>query len=199
MTTHSQTPNFGVNYDVGWIGFQFVDNNLISLGIAWFTKWTAYKNIPVSHTFICTGHDECVEALGSGVVRSGLSERFADKHTHVCFRKPRHWDKASADQIKRTAEAHIGDKYDYSLILADALAGSMVGKLVNLLTRNWANRIVTKLLDSKKQQICSELAATALRSVPVLSHLGCLTLPPRMIVPSQLFSDEQVFEPWKDR
>ena len=62
----SVRPEYGANYKLGDIGFTFIDDNFISLGVAWFTKWDQGKNtdvpdVPVTHCFIVSGEDECID------------------------------------------------------------------------------------------------------------------------------------------
>lgn len=199
MAPKSTTPLWGVNLDVGYVGFSFQSNDFISIGIAFFEKFQAYGNVPVSHAFIVSGPDSCIEALGTGVQESNLMDRFNNPHIHVMFRKPKGWDKPMGDQIARAARQHVGDHYAYWTILAQAMARNAFGTILNKLTRNWPDRVVSKLLDNKRSEICSELCCLSLRCVPSLRYLGCLNMPPAMISPQQLFGDEQVFEPWKDR
>lgn len=198
-TIKSVVPVFGENYDIGWIGFSYESHDLLSVGIAFFTRWDSYGNVPVSHSFVVSGPDSCVEALATGVKQSNLRDRFADSHTAVFFRKPKGWNTYMGDQIKRSAEAHIGDKYGYTTIVADWFCGTVGGRFLGWVTRGWTDRLVCQLLDNKRAEVCSELCAIALRSVSSLRYLGCLNVAPSMVTPQKLFGDEQVFEPWKDR
>ena len=194
MKTESIEPRYNDNYGAGWIGFTYYDDSFISKGIAWFTR-TGTKHPHVSHVLVVTSPGECIEAQPKGVVRADLAKYFDDPHCHIFFRKPTVFSRRIADQIVAAATSHLGDKYGYSLILADALAGSMLGRLVNKLTCNIPNRLVSGWLDSRKQEICSELGALCLQAVPELRGRGCLEMPACIVTPQMLAFDEQVFEP----
>lgn len=88
----SLVPKFGPdgNYHVGYIGFTYSEGNIISEGIAYFTRWHRMSDIKVSHALIVTGDNKCVEAhLETGVAEKDLSEYFNDPHCQIFFRKPK--------------------------------------------------------------------------------------------------------------
>lgn len=192
----SAVPEYGVNYCRGWIGFTFTDDSIISQGVAWFSRTSSIEGKQkVSHTLICTGPDNCIEAQPRGVVRSDLEKYFNDPHVHIFFRRPKGFSLAMQQRIIDAAEQHIGDKYGYGLILADLMAGSFLGRVLNRLLCNAPNKMVSGWLDSKKSEICSELVALSLKADPSLDGKGCLTLPARMVTPEMLAFDDQVFDP----
>lgn len=193
----SVPPQFADNYRRGWAGFTFHDDSFVSNGIAWFSRPDLLDlgDRKASHTLIVSGFDSCIEAQPKGVVESDLAKYFNDPHCHVFFRCPVGYTEEMGDIIVDAAAAHIGDGYGYGLIVADALAGSIAGRILNKLLFNLPHRLVSGWLDGRKQEICSELVALALQSVPALARLGCLTQPARMITPVMLAFDDQVFLP----
>jgi hypothetical protein len=92
----SVLPEFGVNYNVGYIGFTYTDNSFISKGIAWFTRWAKGENldvpnVPLSHVIVVTGPDTCAEATVPRSKETPIQEYFDAPHTHIFFRKPVGW------------------------------------------------------------------------------------------------------------
>src|SRR5579872_716792 len=159
-------PVFGADYDVGCIGFTFA-GGFVSTGVAWFERWNRLNGIQVTHTLIVSGEDECIEAhIDSGVARAPLAKYFNDPACRTFFRQPRGWTPALGRRIVDAAAARLGDKYDTSLIFAQALADSFAGHLVNQLLRGWPNRQLSALCDHRHREICSELVATALDAQP---------------------------------
>ena len=194
-------PELGVNYEVGDIGFTFKDGNIISYGIAWFTRWSRGENpdvpkIAVSHVFVVVGENECVEAKYPAVKRSFLFNYFCDPHTHVVFRRPTGLTPDIAARIVKSAEARIGESYGVALIIGHLLANSLIGRFLCWLTRGWTDRKIKQIFDSHHQLICSELASTALSEQPEYSGKGILRNPPHTIDPEALFNARDIFEPW---
>lgn len=202
MIIQSVKPVWGQNMDDGWAGFQYVDDSFVSQGIAWFERWDRWPiGIPVSHIFCVTGPNSCIEALAKGVVTSTLQERFADPHTHVFFRKPRPYSASIGSRISSAMSLHLGEKYGFGTIIADALANTVGGRLLNKLTHGLPNRIVQNVLGSKNRPVCSVTYALALNSLPEFKDRGILgrsnTGGILSINPQQLFEDEELFEPWQ--
>jgi hypothetical protein len=196
MIPQSTAPAFGENYGTGWIGFTDRHDNPISDGIAYFERWEIDPDgIHVEHVFIVTGETTCVEALARGVQKSSLSDYFTDPNCRTYFRRPAAWTPAMGQAITDTAISHIGDKYGYGIIVADLLANTFIGHQLNRLTNNAPNRIISKLLDRPREEVCSELVALCMQSVAVLANRGCLDLPARLITPQDLFVDSAVFDP----
>jgi len=190
-------PEWGVNFDLGYIGFTFNDKSFVSNGIAFFEHWDRYSGIPVSHCLIVTGWDACIEALPQGVVNSDLGKYFDDPHTRIFFRKPKGWNYNIAMRMTDEAGIHVGEKYGYCLLFSHAVAATLPGRILNLLTFNLPNKALSAIFDERKKQICSELAAKAIAANPDLKGKGVLKKPPRMITPQMLFEDNEIFEPWK--
>lgn len=210
MRCHSQSPVFGVNYDVGYIGFTLHSDDPVGAGIAWFERWdyegdggtrVSASGVPpgivVTHALVVSGPDECIEAHAwSGVQRSTLSKYFNDPHCRIFFRKPRGWTRHRGLDIVTSAASHIGESYGYGLIVADMLADSFVGHWLNRRFRNLPDRIVSKVFDRAGTDVCSELCAKAMQDQFWLRYRGCLRQPARMIEPQALFIDRLVFEDW---
>lgn len=202
-TIVSVKPQFGVNYKVGYIGFTFTDNNFISNGIAWFTRWEKglnpdVPNINISHTFIVDGENECIEATSPTVCVSPLSKFFDNPHTHVCFRKPLGMTELTGHLMALDASHQLGKPYDYSLIVGHAIDDTFLGKLFDKITDDKGRDFLTWVFNNKGRFICSELIAAAMRNRPEYAGKGVLTKPPYSIDPQQLFQSREIFVPWSD-
>lgn len=191
----TKTPVWGVDYDVGYIGFSFSDNSFISKGIVWFTRKAGVKDAKVSHTFIVKDERSVVEAdFGGVVVKEDLLERFDRDHLHVFFRKPRGWTPERGRLTVEAALQHKGDHYNYALIFVHAFCGSFLGRFINKITFNRAEYLMSWSL-SKLGEICSQLVAIALRAV--YGIVGVLKQTVAAITPRELAIDDDVFVPMK--
>jgi hypothetical protein len=153
---YNRDPKYGRQYNVGYIGFTCDLNSLISKGIAFFTG--SDKGVNVSHCFVVTGENEGIEADWNGVRTFDLKEKyFDDESIDVYFKKPIYWTKERGQEIADNALKHEFDKYDYSLI-----AGFMV-RIITGIEKLPFIRKRKSLFDSKKEWICSELVANALK------------------------------------
>ncbi len=189
------TPQFGLNYATGWIGF-LQHTTFVSRGIEWFTRYWRAKSAPaVSHVFVVTGDTQCVEANADGVDVESLDEYFGNPACTVFLRRPRGWTPELGDRIAQAALKYKGIPYDYELIAADALSYSLVGHLVNGVTGDALDNVLTDLADSDHEMICDKLAILALQAQSELHPLGTLTLPARENNPQRLFTDDTLFEP----
>jgi hypothetical protein len=198
MIVNSITPQFGENYAEGYIGFTYVGGRL-SEGIAYFERWERLSDIRVSHTFVVSGPNECIEAhIDTGVARSTLSKYFDDPNTQVFFRKPIGLTVNTAGEIAEAAESKIGCRYDTGLIFADGLADTFLGHWLNKIFRQWPARIVSAIVArlTGTQMICSELVAYALAQLPEYKNTGILRQPLFTIDPQALFEDQTIFETW---
>jgi hypothetical protein len=189
-------PQFQKTHDNGYIGFTYFHESIISLGIAHFTRWAKMSEITVSHTLIVTGENECVEALFDGVTRSPLNKYFDDPQCSIFFRKPRNWNVDIGARIAVTALIEVGVKYNYGLIVADALKGTFLGHLIEECFKGQKQDILTKFLNDDRRWICSELAAYCLDEQPEYHDKGILNKECDTITPQELFEDETIFEPW---
>lgn len=194
----SLQPAYGDNYQMGYIGFiHHFEPGFVSKGIAYFQGPPAYGDIRVTHALVVVGDNTCVEANPSGVEESSLSKYFDDETLAIVFRKPRNWHPSMGQLIADEARTHIGDKYAYSLIVAQALAKSKLGRLLNNWFKNKPDSWVSKFLDKGNIQYCSELAAKSLKAVPELRNQGILQADARTIDVQELFGSKAVFEDWK--
>ena len=193
-------PEFGVNYNKGYVGFTYYNTSVISRGIAYITRWAKMGDIKVSHTLLVTGKDECIEAhIKQGVVRSTLTKYFDDPRCQIFFRKPVGLTSDIAKRIEAVAAAQVGTKYDTDLIVAEAAQGGIIGKLVNRIFHGKPDRLVSKLLNRDDRWICSELVAYCLDEQPEYHNQGSLHDPNETIDPQELFEDAVIFEPWKHK
>jgi hypothetical protein len=195
-------PRFNGNgpgsYRIGYAGFtRRKKKDVVACGITHFTGPWSLADITPTHVLLCTGEDECVEALAEGVVKMPLQRYFEDPNTEIFFRRPRRWTSDMGERIRRAAYRRVGRKYGYALIAGNAIANSMIGKALTGLTRGWFGKAILRLFDSESTDICNEVASECLNEQPELYGVGVLRLPSYMINPKMLFSDDGVFEPWK--
>lgn len=197
MTLTVQTPRWLDNYAPGYIGFSYrTDSPILSPGIAYFTRWDRLSSIRVTHSFIVSGPDHCLEALPGGVRESSLQARFEDPNLAVFFRKPVRYSLDLGCAICRSARAQIGVAYDYRLIAGQALVNTWLfhrclSRSAEIRTLEW--------FDNATAFICSELAAFSLDAQPELHDLGCLADPHCAVSPQILFEDPALFQPWKSQ
>jgi hypothetical protein len=192
-------PVYGVNYNKGYIGFTYDSDNPIAQGIAYFTKWDQIHEIHASHVLIVTGEDSCIEADGATnrVHEVPLAPYFAPSNKQVFFRKPVGLTDEIADRIVNVLRPEIGKTYDFFLILAHALAGSVPGHVIDRLSGKKLSVFLCEALNNPDSYICSELAAYALDQQPEYKDEGTLALPDSTISPQELFEDDVTFEAWK--
>jgi hypothetical protein len=185
---------YGADYRIGDIGFVSRDS-FLSRGIRWFTRHWRFKNPAVSHVFVVTGEGRLIEANADGVELEPLSEYLGDPACTVYFRSVAAWTPELGARIAAGAMQYAGLKYDYDLILADAVSYSLLGRLVNGLTRDSLDAVLTDLATSKGAMICDQVAVTALQAVPSLRALGTLRMPAARNNPQRLFGDDELFRP----
>ncbi len=194
----SHAPVYGENYKKGYIGFTYQKDSVVSIGIAYITRWARISDVKVSHAFVVSGKNECVEAVGTGVRKGDLEHYFNDPHCQVFFRKPIPYDDDIAGRISSAASEHIGQEYDHSLIPAQAFQGSLAGRMLDKVTGGALERFIMNMMNSEDQWICSELAAYSLDSQPEYHDRGILNDPNETIDPQELFEDETIFKPWRN-
>lgn len=196
MNIAVQKPGWRANYDIGYCGFSINHHSFISAGINWFQRWSDLPRVPSpTHCFIVTGEDEIIEAGPRGVQKNNLSSYLHKEDLALLIRRPAQYTPAKGQLIAECAAGYLGQKYGYTLIAALAVSNSTVGKILSLLTKGWFERQVTRLADAKRQQVCSELVARCLQSIPFLAIRGVLQRPARTIKPVDLFQDTIAFEP----
>ena len=187
-------PKYLTNYGPGWVGFTYHPDQWLSYGIAYFERYEDADGIPVTHTFVCSGPDKCIEALGRGIVESDLGKYFNDPKCRIFFLRPKGWSEVMGMRIVSAAHQHIGDRYGYGIIAADALGNTLAGRAINRLTGGLLSQWLWKRLDRPKAEICSELVADALQAQPEFNGVGCLKGKSWEITPQMLFEDDFVFE-----
>ena len=198
LTVQDIDPIYGVNYKRGYIGFVYYADHIVSRGIAYFTRWARIEDVKVSHCFIVACKNDVIEALlRPGVVVDRIGKYFEDPTCQVFFRKPRGWTPALADAIIATAARQVGEKYDLALIIAQAMQGLYLGRVINRLFRGRPDEFVSRLIDNPAKWICSELVSYCLDEQPELRDRGILAKPVNTIDPQELFVDAEVFEPWQ--
>ncbi len=135
---------------------------------------------------------------GTGVARGTLNEYLGGcgaNRCHCFIRIPAGYNPQIGRAIVRAAAAHIGERYAFPLILADALANTFIGHCLNRLTFNLPDRFVCWALSDAHRKICSQLVALALQSQFYLRLRGCLRRPADTIMPRELGNDPAIWEP----
>lgn len=191
-------PEYGVNYNAGYVGFTYTGSSIISRGITYFTRWSQMHQIKVSHALIVSGENECIEArMNGGVKRTALSTYFDDEKCQIFFRKPNGLTPDLAARIISTAEAQLGCAYDIDLIRAQLQSNSLAGRLLRRLLGPGVEDQLCKLVDHADRWICSELVAHCLDEQPEYHDKGVLVYNDATIDPQELFEDDVTFEEWK--
>lgn len=194
------TPVWNKHYGKGWVGFNHDRTNSFSRGIAWASGWDRTKKFVVSHAFIVTGEDECVEAAtGKGVVVSSLKKQYFDKHERRCiFRKPINLTSDIADAIARDAHSQVGADFNYHAVANLALNDSFAGWMLNRAFSGQPRDMAARLTSGDNRFVCSELAAWCLKKHPEYDGCGVLRECHSAIEPQRLFDDDEIFEPLVD-
>lgn len=196
----SRPPAYGVNYNAGYVGFTYTGSNIISQGIAYFTRWSQLHQIKVSHALLVSGDNECIEAhINGGVKRTPLSTYFDDEKCQIFFRKPNGLKPDLAQRIIATAEAQLGCAYDLDLITAQLESNSLTGRLLRRLLGPGVEERLCNLKNHPDRWICSELVAHCLDEQPEYHDKGVLVYNDATIDPQELFEDDIIFEAWKQQ
>lgn len=200
MNIAPQNPQWPINYAPGYIGFTIRRKDAVAFGIRWEeSQWGELtgQKIP-SHAFVFTGEDQTIEAFFEGVGYGTLSAYINDPDVTVLVRRPYHWTEAVGNQIVCEAIKHVGHKYGTRLIAAMLVTHSLTGKALDhlpLCRKGWFNDWLCKIADSKKEEICSELAAMSMKANEVLATRGILMSDACTIDPYRFFYDSMCFEP----
>jgi hypothetical protein len=192
----AKRPAFGKDFGLAWVGFAR-GPSLLSAGIAYLTRRDKVGGPCVTHAFLVTGPDECVEAnFPAGVVTSRLSESYLDGDGGpVVFRKPRGLTPAVARRLVRRVKAEVGAQFDAAAMAAEGLAGTFVGHLLNSLFKDKPKELAARLTHRKGRWVCSDLVMYCLRGEPRYRGKGVLARPVGTVSPQTLFEDEELFEP----
>ncbi|MFN9548200.1 MAG: hypothetical protein ACK6AD_14240 [Cyanobacteriota bacterium] len=193
----SHEPRYGENYGAGYVGFTYSQSNILSRGIAYFTRWQRMHDIKVSHTLVVTGENECIEAhMQGGVKRSKLDTYFHDEHCQIFFRKPNALTPPLAAAIIQAAEEHLGCAYDIDLIAAQLKVNSISGHFIRHRLLPNLEEAVCQRRDHLDRWICSELVAHCLDAQPEYHNKGVLAHSDATIDPQELFEDDLIFQAW---
>jgi hypothetical protein len=194
MDVLEQPLEWGVNCDVGWIGFISRHNDFIADGINWFSRWDEISKIPITHTFIITGPDSTIEAFNDGVRTGTLSAYLNDPNVALLVRRPIGWTPDMGGRIVSKAQIHVGEGYDDWLIFADAVSNTLIGHWLDHVSNGSVSQHLTQWADSAHKEICSKLVAIAM-SQPETQSFGVLANTPASIKPIDLFEDQHIFTP----
>jgi hypothetical protein len=179
------------NYNSGYVGFSYRSTNLVSRGIAIFTRGE-YKGIVPSHAFYVVDSKKIIEATGEGVHYTDINHYFDDPSIIVFFRRPRGLDSEKVRIMTEYADSIVGREYDYGLITHFVLRYLLIDRLQNL---PWLRK-KPSLFDTPQNFICSEAVASILNQIPEYSNLLPLSeYHSSKIDPLQLFRGD-IFEPW---
>ncbi len=195
MKIRVERPTFGWNYAPGYSAFTVRQKDFVAAGIQWFERWDALPDVPSpSHTFLLTGRDETIEAFGNGVHYGSLRAYLQDPNVALLVRRPKGWSPMMGEFLIGQAQVHLGEHYGYGLIAAHAVVNTYVGHLLTKLTGGWFERVVTRALDARQQEVCSELMARVLGAWPGFTGLEVVQHP-ATVKPVELFRDRELYEP----
>jgi hypothetical protein len=196
MPAKKRQPVYGVDYGPGWVGFVH-GPEVLSAAIAYLTRRARKSGVTVTHSFLVTGRDECVEAnLPAGVVKNRLSESYFEKEkATLVFRRPRGLTQAAARRVVRRARAEIGAEFDFGGFVAEGLNETFVGHLLNSLFGGKPRKGLSRLLHQKGRYICTELVAYCLRAEPAYRDCEVLNQPAGTLTPQALFESDDLFDP----
>jgi hypothetical protein len=197
MNVTEQKPQFGVNYDVGYDAFTCHPRDFLTAGIDWFERWDALPGVPpASHALKIVGPDQTIEALSHGIVYGNLSDYLNDPMCALMVRKPIQYTPDMADRMLKEAKSHLGEKYNYMLIVMMAIGHSYLGHWIDeKFAHGNFSRWLEKLADSKRKSICSQFVARVDNEMVELRDKSVLRFPPYDITPVLLIGDPVIYEP----
>lgn len=213
-------PVWGETLQAGYCGFITREKDFVGDGIEWFERFE--EGLPFVHTFVVEGPVKpagmsdieprlagtptppsavsappisIIEAhAGTGVHRATLDEYLGQRDCQCFIRMPIGWTAEIGEKIVAGASAHLGEKYAFSLIFADAVTNTLVGHWINQLTFSVPDRFLCWVLSDAHRKICSQLVALALQSQFYLRLRGCLRHPADTIMPKELGNDASVWD-----
>jgi len=192
-------PILGQNLQPGYCGFITREHDLVGDGIEYFEHFET--GLPFVHTFIVEGQSSSsainiIEAhAGTGVARATLDQYLGQKNCQCFIRIPAGYNGKIGGEIVSAASAHLGERYSFSLIVADAVANTVLGRCLNQLTLDLPDRFLCWALSSAHRKICSQLVALALQDQYYLRLRGCLRRPADTIMPRELGNDPSIWNP----
>ena len=183
-------PMYGLNYSKGYVGFQGVDDSFVAQGISYITGWQKMSDVAVQHCFIVANENTCIESVmtPNGVKQTALEDYFRPDRS-VFFRKPIGLSEIIADLIVENANNEVGKSYDFGAILAQALSGTLAGRLLS----DSQIEAISEVLEDPNKWICSELCAYSLESA---FNRNFFLASNSSLSPQELF-ESNIFEPWK--
>ena len=195
MDVIEQKAQFGVNYDVGYDAFTAHPKDFLTAGIGWFERWNAIPGFPpVSHAIKIVGHDQTIEALADGIVYGKLSNYLNDPNCALMVRKPIQYTPDMAARMLKEAESHLGEKYNYLLIVMMAFGHTYFGHGIDKLCNGKFSQWMEELADSKRKSICSQFVARVDNAMVELRNISVLRLPPYEVTPLLLIQDPVIYE-----
>jgi len=211
-------PAWGETLAPGYCGFITREKDFVGDGIAWFERFEL--GLPFVHTFVVEGAAQpagscdwseggppaanvtpvgathIIEAhAGTGVARATLGQYLGQKNVQCFIRMPIGWTPDIGAKIAGAAATHLGEKYAFSLIVADALSNTWLGHGLNRFTRNNWDNFLCWVFSNAHQKICSQLVALSLQRQFYLRLRGCLRRPADTIMPKELGNDPSLWDP----
>ncbi len=189
-------PKFGVNYNVGYIGFSN-NNGVIAKAIKWGTKYDKKDKIEATHALIIINEHECIEALmGRGVVISPLSKYFNSNEFDIIIRSPREYNTALGKEIVNNAMSKEGSPYSTKAIVYSLIRGLFAGHIVDLITKDKLWDCLCQNRIGRQTFICSGLVAYCLQQCKSWKYYnkGHLKRKFSGINPVELLYDNNIFE-----
>lgn len=192
----NEIPKFGINYNVGYIGFSN-NNSKVAKLIKWGTKYDKKDKIEATHALIIINEHECVEALmGKGVVVSPLSKYFESDEFDIIIREPKEYNNIIANEIIKTAKDNVGAPYSAKAIFMSLGRGLFTGHIIDLITKDklWDHLCVNRI--GKQTFICSGLVAHCLQEAKswAYNHSGVLQRNFSGINPIELLYENKIFK-----
>jgi hypothetical protein len=197
-------PSWGETLAPGYCGFITRERDIVGDGIAWFERFEL--GLPFVHTFVVESLAGSLNAplsainiieahATTGVARARLDQYLGQKEVQCFIRIPKGWTPDIGAKIAASAAMHLGEKYAFSLIVADALANTWLGHGINWVTQNQWDQFICWAFSNTHKKICSQLVALALQSQFHLRLRGCLRRPADTIMPRELGNDHSLWDP----
>lgn len=177
------------NYGPAWVGFSYTDNNIVSQGIAFFTR-AEYEGIVPSHCFIVKDKNTIVEAFFPYVREHSIHDYLDDPHKIVFFKKPKDLTDKDINTILFLAILQVGHKYDTPLF-----GYFLLRYFLRLLGRFEPNKDKPAWGDTLEGWVCSELVAYCLKTIDKYTNLFPLSeyhtskVDPLMLMRSEIFEE----------
>lgn len=193
-------PQFGINYNIGYIGFSNNDSRIAKL-IKWGTKYDKKEKIEATHALIIISETECIEALmGKGVVISPLSKYFDGDEFDIIIREPKEYNLELGNEIVGIATKQLGSPYSAKAIIMSLFRGLFTGHIIDMITKDklWDHLCVNRI--GKQTFICSALVAYSLQNLKnwTYKRTGVLKRNFSGINPVELLYEDSIFEDYKD-